>query len=211
MKESSQDHWNKIYSTKQSSDVSWTQEVPITSLEFFHNLPLDKKAAIIDIGGGESKLVDFLIEEGYTDLTVLDISEKALERTKLRLGSRAAAIQWIVCDITEFQPQRKYDVWHDRATFHFLTTQEQINKYFLLASHCISDKGYMIIATFSENGPTKCSGLPIRQYTEMNLTDIVSYWFKRIRCTTEDHKTPFQTTQNFLFCCFVKQADFVTQ
>lgn len=119
-------HWDNIYSTKTTQEVSWTQEVPKTSLDFIKNFHLPKSASIIDIGGGDSKLVDFLLEEGYTDITVLDISEKALERANVRLGQKATLVQWIVSDITTFKPERQYNAWHDRATFHFLTTSNQI-------------------------------------------------------------------------------------
>ena len=122
-------HWNKIYSTKQPSEVSWTQEVPKTSLDFIHSFGLSKTAKIIDIGGGESKLVDCLLDEGYENITVLDISKNALEKAKKRLGDKAQKVNWVISDITEFKPTINYDIWHDRATFHFLTTNEQISKY----------------------------------------------------------------------------------
>ena len=163
------DHWNKIYTTKQSHEVSWTQTIPQTSLDFLHSFRLSKDSPIIDIGGGESLLADFLLTEGFTDITVLDISEAALQRAKERLGSRAGKIQWIVADVTEFKPTRQYRVWHDRATFHFLTTEAQISKYVSLASSYVDSNGFMTIGTFSEQGPTKCSGLSIKQYSEQTL------------------------------------------
>ena len=122
-------HWENIYSSKSSSEVSWTQNVPTTSLNFLHAFNLKKDASIIDVGGGESKFVDFLLNEGFTNVTVLDISEQAIEKTKTRLGERASMVIWIVSDITEYRPLQKFDMWHDRATFHFLTTKEQIEKY----------------------------------------------------------------------------------
>jgi len=204
--ETSKNHWEKIYSTKKSNEVSWTQETPVTSLDFLHSFNLSKHSPIIDIGGGESRLVDFLLEEGFTDVTVLDISEHALKHAKERLGNRASRVHWIVSDIIEFVPDRKYDVWHDRATFHFLTTENQIQKYVAIASDFIATNGFMTIGTFSENGPTKCSGLAVKQYSELTLYSVLRKHFEKIRCVTEDHVTPFHTLQNFLFCSFRKAA-----
>lgn len=198
-------YWDKIYQTKQPDEVSWTQEKPATSLDFIHSFHISRKAAIIDIGGGDSRLVDYLLAEGFENITVLDISQKALDRAKKRLGPQAAKVQWVVSDITEFRPDNQYDVWHDRATFHFLTTPEQINQYISIAAKNV--KGYLTIGTFSENGPEKCSGLPIRQYNEQQLTKELANKFDKIRCINEDHVTPFQTKQNFLFCSFKKHSD----
>lgn len=200
------DHWERIYATKKSSEVSWTQETPQTSLNFLHAFNLSKEAAIIDVGGGESRLVDFLIDEGYCDLTVLDISANALQRAKKRLGDKANKVTWIVADITEFQPERKYDVWHDRATFHFLTDENQISRYVDLASDYLKHNGYMTIGTFSDQGPSQCSGLTIRKYSEQTLNSVLTNHFEKIRCIVEDHLTPFHTLQNFLFCSFKKVA-----
>ncbi len=202
----SKDHWNKIYSTKNANEVSWTQEIPGTSLSFIHGFNLPKNSAIIDVGGGESKFVDFLLDEGYSDITVLDISEQALKKAQLRLGERASKVNWVVSDVTEFRSLKKFDVWHDRATFHFLTTKDQIEIYIKLAAQSVNPNGFMAIGTFSENGPTKCSGLDIKQYSESELEKTLIYYFRKIRCITEDHITPFQTIQNFLFCSFRKAA-----
>jgi SAM-dependent methyltransferase len=202
MKASSKKHWETVYETKNSDQVSWTQEVPKTSLDFIYSFGLNKTAKLIDIGGGDSKLVDFLLDEGYEDITVLDISAKALDKTKQRLGNRADKVKWVVSDITEFEPAATFDLWHDRATFHFLTTQEQINKYMNTARKAV--KGYLTIGTFSHNGPKKCSGLDIKQYNEETLTAELQNGFDKIRCITEDHITPFSAIQNFLFCSFKK-------
>ena len=196
-------HWETVYETKNPDQVSWTQEVPKTSLDFIHSFGLDKTAQIIDIGGGDSKLVDHLLAEGYENISVLDISEKALEKSKKRLGNKANKVNWIVCDINEFKPNTAYDVWHDRATFHFLTTEAQVEKYLTTTRNAV--KGYLTIGTFSEAGPTKCSGLDIKQYSEEKLTTELNNGFSKIRCITEDHITPFDTKQNFLFCSFKRQ------
>jgi hypothetical protein len=203
MSENKKDHWDIVYSTKAPNEVSWTEDIPTTSLDFIKSFNLPKTARIIDIGGGDSKLVDHLLNEGYVNLTVLDISEKALERTKLRLGADALKVNWIVSDITEFQPMSTYDVWHDRATFHFLTTPAQILNYTATARKAVF--GYMTIGTFSPNGPKKCSGLDVQQYDELQLQRELSNGFSKIRCITEDHITPFHTAQNFLFCSFKRK------
>lgn len=199
-------YWNNIYANKSSSEVSWTQEIPSTSLQFLHSFNLKKDAAIIDVGGGESKFVDFLLAEGFTNITVLDISEQALNKAKARLGEKASRVNWVVSDITEYVPLQKFEVWHDRATFHFLTTKEQIEKYVQLAEKSITSNGFLAIGTFSENGPTKCSGLEIKQYSESDLEATLTYYFRKLKCIREDHITPFRTTQNFLFCSFKKAA-----
>lgn len=196
-------HWENVYETKSPEQVSWTQKKPQTSLDFIHSFGLRKDAKIIDIGGGDSNLVDFLIDEGYEDITVLDISAKALERAKERLGDAADKVKWIATDITVFEPTETYDIWHDRAAFHFLTTPEQVSKYIDIAQKSIN--GFMILGTFSNNGPTKCSGLDIQQYDEDSLSERFDSGFEKIKCLTEDHTTPFETTQNFIFCSFKKR------
>lgn len=193
-------HWEQVYQTKQPDEVSWTQAVPQTSLDFIQAAKLDKDAAIIDIGGGDSALAGCLLDAGYTDITVLDIAGPALERAKLRLGARSALVNWVVADITQYKPGRSFDFWHDRAAFHFLTTPEQIATYRQLVYGFV--RGYVAIGTFSEQGPKKCSGLDIKQYSAETLTETFAGGFKRIACRTEDHQTPFGTTQNFTFCCF---------
>jgi cyclopropane fatty-acyl-phospholipid synthase-like methyltransferase len=193
-------HWETVYETKQAHEVSWTQEIPKTSLDFIHSFHLPKSSKIIDIGGGDSKLVDYLLNEGFEDITVLDISEKALNKAKDRLGEKAKIVHWIVSDIDKFETDTVYDVWHDRATFHFLTTKNQVSHYLATAKKAV--KSYMLIATFSENGPKKCSGLEIKQYSEPELQEQLDGGFEKIKCIHEDHRTPFNTTQNFLFCSF---------
>lgn len=201
--ESRKHHWETVYETKNPDQVSWTQEVPKTSLDFIASFDLDKNAKIIDIGGGDSKFVDFLLDQGFENISVLDISAKALEKAQKRLGEKAKKVNWIVSDIVNFEPETTFDVWHDRAAFHFLTTKEQIEKYLDTAKKSVT--GFMTIGTFSENGPMKCSGLDIRQYSEETLTEKLKNGFSKIRCITENHTTPFNTTQNFLFCSFKRQ------
>ncbi len=202
MQTTRKDHWERIYETKQPNEFSWTQEVPGTSLEFIHSFNLPKSSRIIDIGGGDSKLVDFLLDEGFENITVLDISSKALERAKKRLVGRANRVTWIPSDITEFSPDTTYDLWHDRATFHFLTKDTEIKKYLSAMRKSVKPGGYVIIGTFSTKGPKRCSGLDVRQYSEETLMEQLNGGLEKIRCITEDHITPFNTKQNFLFCSF---------
>ena len=201
--ENNSKHWEKVYQTKQPNEVSWTQEIPKTSLDFIHSFKLHKSAAIIDVGGGDSKLVDYLLEEGFENITVLDISGKALERVKNRLGEKSRKVKWVVSDVTAFKTKETYDVWHDRATFHFLITAPQINKYLETARSVV--KGYLTIGTFSHKGPKKCSGLGIKQYNEEELQSQLSNGFKKVKCISEDHITPFNTSQNYLFCSFKRK------
>jgi ubiquinone/menaquinone biosynthesis C-methylase UbiE len=205
MKLDSKKHWETVYETKNPDQVSWTQETPETSLEFIHSFGLKKTAKIIDIGGGDSTLVDCLLDAGFENISVLDISAKALEKAKNRLGEKANKVQWIASDITEFKPNTTFDVWHDRATFHFLTSPDQIKKYMSIARKSVN--GFLTIGTFSQNGPKKCSGLQIKQYNEGQLTSELKNGFNKIKCVTEDHLTPFGTTQNFLFCSFKRELN----
>lgn len=207
MNKSTQNHWDTVYKTKNPNQLSWTQEVPKTSLDFIHSFGLTKTAKIIDVGGGDSKLVDCLLEEGFENITVLDISSQALKKVKKRLGDKAKKINWVVSDITEFKPDMTFDLWHDRATFHFLTSKDRTAKYMNTVRKAVA--GFLTIGTFSDEGPKKCSGLDIRQYTEETLTAELKDGFDKIRCVTEDHVTPFATTQNFLFCSFKRHLNFV--
>jgi purine-nucleoside phosphorylase/SAM-dependent methyltransferase len=200
---SNRDYWNNIYLRKQPDELSWTQQTPKTSLAFIDSFGLTKNAKIIDIGGGDSQLVDYLLDKGYENITVLDISCKALDKAKKRLGGRASKINWIVCDITEFQPDITFDVWHDRATFHFLTAGEQIDRYIDTARKAVS--GYLVIGTFSDKGPERCSGLPVRRYSKQKLTAAFQKGFTKIHCMEEVHTTPFGTKQPFQFCSFRRQ------
>lgn len=200
-------HWEKIYQTKELKDVSWYQPVPETSLDFVKQLNIPVTASIIDIGGGDSLLADHLLAAGYQDITVLDISAAALERAQQRLGSLASKVKWIVADAAHFVPERKYDFWHDRAAFHFLTEEKDINHYLEALSAGINPSGVLVLGTFSENGPKKCSGIDIRQYSETSMTDRLKKIFDKIKCITVDHHTPFNTIQQFIFCSFRKKHE----
>lgn len=197
-------HWENIYQTKELKDVSWFQPTPETSLDFFKQFNVPKTAKVIDIGGGDSFLVDHLLDLGYQDISVLDISAAAIDRAKQRLGERAKNVKWIVADAATFKPNEKYDFWHDRAPFHFLTDEQEISNYLQTAQESINPTGVLVIGTFSEQGPKKCSGIEIKQYSETTMTDRLKKFFEKIKCITVDHKTPFDTIQNFVFCSFRK-------
>ena len=202
MENNLKEHWETVYATKTPQEVSWTQERPAISLDFIASFQLEKSASIIDIGGGDSLLVDFLLDLGYTNLSVLDISAHAIERAKVRLGEKASLVTWIVSDINDFEPLQNYDLWHDRAAFHFLTSQKDIERYVELVSKHAKQ---LVIGTFSTNGPFKCSGLEITQYDENELGQLFGpHGFEVQTTKREDHMTPFGTTQNFVFASFVK-------
>ncbi len=203
--ESKKKHWENIYDTKKLNEVSWYQPVPETSLNFINSAEVSKDAQIIDIGGGDSFLVDNLISLGYTNLSVLDISLNAIERAKKRLDKNAAEVTWIVSDVTDFKPSKPYDICHDRAAFHFLTSPEDIQKYLNTMESAIKPKGYLILGTFSENGPTKCSGIEIKQYSIKELKAAIPDTFRFIEGKNIDHPTPSGSLQNFTFCKFQKK------
>ena len=200
-------HWENIYQSKELKDVSWFQPTPETSLDFFKQFNVPPTSKIIDIGGGDSYLVDHLLDLGYKDITVLDISETSLNKAKQRLGNRARKINWIVADAAKFQPTEQYDFWHDRAAFHFLTDEIEISNYLDTVRKSIKPAGILVIGTFSARGPKKCSGIEIQQYSEMTLTKKFKQFFEKIKCIIVDHKTPFDTVQNFIFCSFKKSQN----
>lgn len=199
-------HWENVYQTKQLTEVSWYQARPDISLDFLHNYDLPKTARIIDVGGGDSLLVDYLLKEGFENVTVLDISEKALERAKARLGNKASKVKWIVSDAASFEPTEKYDFWHDRAAFHFFTEEKDIKRYVTNVQQSIAPGGYLVLGTFSENGPEKCSGLPIKQYSEASMKQRLQQFFEKIKCLTVKHLTPSEQVQEYVFCGFRRIA-----
>jgi 2-polyprenyl-3-methyl-5-hydroxy-6-metoxy-1,4-benzoquinol methylase len=199
-------HWEQIYRTKELKDVSWYQPTPTVSLSFLAQFQIPLEAKIIDIGGGDSLLVDHLLQLGYRNITVLDISEKALEKAKERLGEGAKKVNWIIADAAVFEPTEKYDFWHDRATFHFLTQENEITHYLDTIKKNLNFNGVLVIGTFSEQGPEKCSGLRVKQYSENSMTKLLTIFFEKIKCISEEHITPFKTLQQFIFCSFRNKA-----
>lgn len=203
MSEDYKNHWENVYKTKTPNEVSWTQLHPKTSIELIKSFNLPKTCSIIDVGGGDSLLVDFLLKDGFQNITVLDISNEAIKRAKKRLGKKANKVSWIVTNITDFIPEKTYDIWHDRATFHFLNKNNQIDKYIDLVNKSVNKS--FVIGTFSMDGPLKCSGMEIVQYNEVKMNDLFSHHFKKLSSIKEDHITPFNTIQNFIFCTFKKK------
>ncbi|WP_293871383.1 class I SAM-dependent methyltransferase [Flavobacterium sp.] len=200
------EHWENVFSTKTENEVSWYQAYPHISIDFIQQFQLRFDAQIIDVGGGDSYLIDALLELGFSNLTVLDISAKAIERLKNRLGSRANnKVTFIVSDILDFDPTVAYDLWHDRASFHFLTEKNQIQKYAKVIALATADNGKLVIGTFSEKGPTKCSGLTITQYSEIKMIEVFQAYFDFIASKEVEHQTPFTTIQNFIFCNFKRK------
>lgn len=205
MEKTRKQHWETIYETKKFEEVSWYQAVPEVSLSILSAFVEEKDSPIIDVGGGDSYLVDFLLKQNYTDISVLDISEKALQRAQNRLESKAKNINWIVSDITAFKPTNKFDFWHDRAVFHFLTEPNEVKKYAAIAADSISEKGIMVIGTFSKNGPLKCSGIDIKQYNEKEMSAVFEGDFELVDFREIIHITPMQSEQHFIFCVFRKK------
>ncbi|MEW6651925.1 MAG: class I SAM-dependent methyltransferase [Bacteroidota bacterium] len=195
-------HWESIYKNKELKEFSWYQPIPAASLDFLKQFNIPTTAKIIDVGGGDSFLVDHLLDLGYTDLTVLDISSTSLSRAKQRLGCRAEKVKWIVADAATFEPTEQFDFWHDRAAFHFLTKEQEITNYIDTIQKSIKPTGVLVIGTFSEQGPKNCSGIEIKQYSETTMTDRLKKFFDKVKCITVDHETPFGTIQNFIFCSF---------
>lgn len=198
------EHWENIYTTKALETVSWYQPDPYTSLTFIRDSGLSKTAAIIDIGGGDSFLTDHLLEAGYENITVLDISQAAIERAKARLKENATKVKWIVADVTDFQPEAQYDLWHDRAAFHFLTEPGDIERYKQALNNATTHKGILVIGTFSESGPKKCSGIEIKQYSATALANTFAPTFEKQHCMPVEHITPSGSVQHFVFCSFHK-------
>lgn len=197
-----QNHWESIYSTKEADGVGWYRKHLEQSLEMIGSADLGTR--IIDVGGGASTLVDDLIERGYEHLTVLDISKTALEKAKLRLGGRAANVDWIAADITKVElPQRSFDLWHDRAVFHFLISPEDQRSYLENLERSLKPGGHVVIATFADDGPPKCSGLEVERYDIDKLSRTLGSTFELFEHSRDIHHTPFETSQSFVYAHFV--------
>jgi len=194
-------HWEKIYTTKTPEAVSWYRAHLETSLALVERAAESRSAAIIGIGGGESTLVDDLLLRGYRNVTVLDVSETAIEVTKKRLGPAAEEVGWLVGDVTEIElAPRAYDLWHDRAVFHFLTAPERRIAYVRQVARAVKPGGHVVVSTFGPEGPAKCSGLDVMRYDAESLHDEFGGQFRLVESSKELHETPFGTTQQFLYC-----------
>ena len=195
-------HWQNVYTTRRETEVSWFQATPSVSLELIRSVGALGRAAIIDIGGGASRLVDALLDHGCQDVTVLDVSEAALSATRARLADRTAAVQWIAADVTRWDPPRQYDLWHDRAAFHFLTDANDRTAYVEGLGRALRSGGHAIIATFAADGPERCSGLPVVRYDAAMLGATLGNRFTLMESRREDHLTPMGTTQRFQYSVF---------
>ena len=201
----SKDHWETVYATKPVDSVSWFQPHASQSAQLVGETGVAKSAAIIDVGGGASTLVDDLLRGGYANLTVLDLSASALEASRKRLGADAGTVRWVEADILDAGlPDDGYDVWHDRAVFHFLTQPEDRRTYVRALTRAVKAGGHVIMATFAEDGPVRCSGLPVMRYSPEGLADALGNGFTLVQTVSQAHQTPAGATQKFLFCRFRK-------
>ncbi len=195
-------HWENVYTNKTPAEVSWYQLEPVVSLELIALTGISRAGKIIDVGGGTSVLVDKLLGQGFQDLTVLDISSKALDYARKRLGNKAIAVKWIEADVTEFESPEKYDLWHDRAVFHFLTSEEDREKYLQNMNKALNPGGHVIIAAFSIDGPLKCSGLDVERYSPEKMKNELGNTFELVKSIDEGHMTPGGKEQKFTYCYF---------
>jgi SAM-dependent methyltransferase len=195
-------HWESVYAAKGETQVSWFQESPQPSLQLIEAAGATLDSAIIDVGGGASRLVDTLVARGYADVTVLDLSEAALNAAQDRLGDKRKRVHWLAADATIWEPTRTYDIWHDRAAFHFLTDPNDRSAYFAGLRRGVGNNGHAIVGTFALDGPEKCSGLPVARYDAVRLSHALGEGFVLIDSRTHEHKTPWDSTQRFQFSTF---------
>lgn len=194
-------HWDGVYSSKPSQELGWYQENPEISVSLIDSLELSHDSRIIDIGGGDSNLTLLLLRKGFSDVNLLDISRKAIERNRSRLGERSDELNYIHTDVLDFKPLARYDLWHDRACFHFLTSKEDQLRYASLVRESLKPRGYLIVGTFSDEGPEKCSGLPVHRYDLAGLERV----FEGLELKEHhflDHQTPSGNLQRYIFCLF---------
>jgi SAM-dependent methyltransferase len=204
--EARKDHWEKVYAGKASTQVSWYQQNPRLSLNMIRETGVTPSQRIIDIGGGASTLVDHLLDAGFQDISVLDIAHGAIEQAKARLGQRANQVTWLESDVTGFRPEQPYAVWHDRAVFHFLTDPLDRSAYVHSMAGALQPGSYAIIATFDLEGPEQCSGLDIVRYSPETLAAVLGDEFRLVKTSSEDHLTPSNAVQKFIYCRFTRVA-----
>ena len=194
-------HWENVYQSKSDRQVSWYREHLDNSLRLILETGAGREAAIVDVGGGSSTLADDLLDDGFADITVLDISAAAIEKSRARLGAKAAQLEWLEADITQAAlPENRFDIWHDRAVFHFLTEAEDRRKYVRQVMRSLKPGGHIIVASFGLGGPQKCSGLDVVRYSPETMHDEFGSKFELVRSLNETHETPFGTTQEFVYC-----------
>jgi len=198
-------HWEKVYRTTAAEELGWYQAHPIMSLNLIESTRVMKTGNLIDVGGGDSTLVDHLLDQGFEHLTVLDISSAALKRAKTRLGDRARLVTWIEGDVTDFRSSKTYDVWHDRAVFHFLTDAEDRTRYLESMNRVVSAQGHVIIATFAYEAPPTCSGLPVVRYSPQFLAAAIGKGYECVESVEQLHRTPGGKQQPFIYCRFTRR------
>lgn len=198
-------HWDTVWAATAPHDTSWTQRVPVQSLQLIARYA-SPEASIVDVGGGASTLVDHLLDAGYGDLTVLDVADGAIAHARARLATRAIAVSWIVADVTRWQPERSWQIWHDRAAFHFLTEDAQLDRYVATAEAAVAPGGHLIVSTFGPEGPTSCSGLPVRRWDHRGLAARFGESFRAVDATTSVHTTPRGISQQFVTATLVRVA-----
>lgn len=194
-------YWNEVYQTKETDKVSWYQAEPNASLEAIA-LCGARSLSVIDIGGGASRLVGALLDQRRRDITVLDVSTKALTLSRLRLGAEGDQVSWISADITKWKPRRQWDIWHDRAVFHFLTESRDRQAYLQALKAAVPSGGHVILASFAPEGPDQCSGLPVQKYTPDEMVEVLGADFELQRCWGETHAPPGGGEQAFTWCLF---------
>ncbi len=199
---STQEHWNKAYSSESHEGLSWYQSEPTLSLRLIEECGVDPGASITDVGGGASLLVDHLLNRGFKSVVVLDISDEAIRKTKIRLGASASKVQWCVGNVTDFDPGPSIDLWHDRAVLHFLTSETDRTKYRRVLERSVSPHGNGVIATFALDGPERCSGLPVVRYGPKEMRSFLGPQFRLVETHRETHTTPGRTEQKFMYFRF---------
>ncbi len=205
MSDARQRHWDDVYATRQYMDVSWYQDLPARSLALIEATGIGPDQPIIDVGGGASTLADHLLDRGYRDVSVLDLSARALDQARGRLGARAAAVNWIVADVTRFSPERTFSLWHDRAVLHFLVDKADRDRYAAVLRRALAPGGHLVLATFGPEGPLKCSGLAVRRYSVEMMSELLGPGFMLQSDELEFHETPAGGSQQFLFTRWLRR------
>jgi len=199
-------HWETVYATKAENEVSWYQQDPAPSLELIGLARPMPDTTIVDIGGGASRLIDSLVARGFRRVTVLDISQAALDAAKARLGEAASEVEWVAADVTRWSPAHSFDIWHDRAAFHFLTDPADRSAYMARLTQALAPRGHVVIGTFAIDGPEKCSGLPVNRYDAASLAGEFGEGFELVDSRRQDHATPWNAIQRFQFCVFQRKG-----
>ena len=199
------DHWQQVYAARNEEDLSWFEPVPGISLDLLLTPSLQKDAEILDVGGGASHLVDALLDRGFIHVSVLDIAASALEKSQSRLAEKASSVHWILSDITQWQPEKKYNAWHDRAVFHFLSTEQDRRSYRAAMEKAVVPGGIVVIGTFALDGPERCSGLPVQRYSPESLSAELGDAFRWTATRRMEHTTPAGKVQRFQFSRFIRE------